>query len=161
MIQFAPVIGLEVTLASYGLLEDFLFSVRGSDAIDMCGPSRRSPYPSVMGTTVGNSNSSQLRYSLPTVNGLTVTSVSELNASPRRNPVTESSFSLLTGVAEVDDQEDVPLVVLAQQERLKNIKVKKRSIEQCKLSREGRPNPIPRVGSDDGGGSLTRRCCRE
>ena len=70
-------------------------------------------------------------------------------------------FSPLTGVAEVVYPNDVPLAILAQQKRLKKVEGKKKAVDQCRLSREGKPNPTPRCCIDEGGGSLLKQCCRE
>ena len=69
----------------------------------------------------------------------------------------QSDFFPLFVVAEVVDPKDVPLVVLAQQEWLRKFKGKKKVIIQCELSRQGRPNPIPRSGGDERGVSLPRK----
>ena len=84
--------------------------------------------------------------------GLTVTSDSEIKISARQNPVTESKFSPLFGVGEVVDSEDVQVVVLAEKQRSKKVKGKKKAIDQCILSREVKRNPIPRRGGDEGVG---------
>ena len=70
MIQLARAVGLEVSLASYSMLEDLLLkSRRGSG--DCLGTSRyptgKSPFPSDAGSSMGDSVASRSFYSLPTV----------------------------------------------------------------------------------------------
>ena len=69
-IQFARAVGLEKSLASYSMLEDLLLkSGRGSG--DCLGTSRypagKSPFPSVAGSSMGDSVASRSFYSLPTI----------------------------------------------------------------------------------------------
>ena len=70
MIQFARVVELDVSLASYGLLEDLLLKARVG-AGDQPAGSRysigRSPFPSVAGSSWGGSVASGTNYSLPTL----------------------------------------------------------------------------------------------
>ena len=59
------------------------------------------------------------------------------------------------------DPKDVPLAIIAQQERLKKFEGKKKAVDQCRLSREGKPSPMLRCCIDEGDGSLLKQCCRE
>ena len=119
MIQFAQAVGLEVTLASYGLPVDLLPRASGSFPVYLIGPFRKTHCSSVICTIIGDIVVSQSPHSSPTVTGLTVTSDKKINATPRQNPIAESNISPLTGVLEMVDPEDVPVVVLAQQGQLK------------------------------------------
>ena len=70
MIQFARAVGLEVSLASYSMLEDSLLKARRGSG-DHFGtaryPAGRSPFPSVAGSTMGDSVASLSVYSMPTI----------------------------------------------------------------------------------------------
>ena len=140
MTQFGRAVGLEVSLDSYGLLEELLSRACGSGPVDVCGPFRKTICSSMMSTTVVPSVASRSWCSLSTVTDLTVTSGGGINAIFRPNLVTESNFSPLTEIAAVVNPQDVSLTVLAQQDRLKFVSGKKKPIGQCGLSREGRPN---------------------
>ena len=68
MIQFARAVGLEVFLASFGMLEDLLVKAnlivrRGGGA----KASSKSTFSSCAGTSVGDSVASRSVYSLPTI----------------------------------------------------------------------------------------------
>ena len=70
MIQFARAVGLEVSLASYSMLEDLLLKAGGgSGAHPMTSrcPVGRSPFPSVAGLSMGDSVASRSVFSLPTI----------------------------------------------------------------------------------------------
>ena len=86
MIQFARAVGLEVSLASYGMLEDLLLKARIGGVGPAVGSRHsvgRSPFPSVAGSSWGESVGSRTNYSLPTVTevdacNVAVTGVSSL-----------------------------------------------------------------------------------
>ena len=78
MIQFARAVGLEVFLASYGMLEDLLLKARVGGGVQPVGSRHsigRSPFPSVAGSSWGDSIASKTNYSLPTVTETDVSSV--------------------------------------------------------------------------------------
>ena len=78
MIQFARGVGLEVSLASHGMLEDLLLKVRVGGGVQPVGPRHsvgRSPFPSVAGSSWGDSIASNTKYSLPTVTETDVSNV--------------------------------------------------------------------------------------
>ena len=77
MIQFSRAESLELTLASFGHLEELYFRNRGAGAAGQRGPPGRSPFPSFVSSVLGDSVASQSRHSLPTVTGLTVASKTE------------------------------------------------------------------------------------
>ena len=70
MIQFARAVGLDVSLASYSMLEDLLLKARGRSG-GYPETSRylsgRSPFPSVAGSSMGDRVASRSAYSLPTI----------------------------------------------------------------------------------------------
>ena len=113
---------LEVTLATYGLVDDLLAHARRLGPLDFCGPSRSSLYANVIGKTIWDSVASQSRNFLPTVTRLTAICDSEVDGTSRQTAVTESVFSRVIDIAEVTDLEDISFAVLAQQERLETIK---------------------------------------
>ena len=70
MIQFTGVVGPEVSLAAHKMLEDLLLKAKGgSGAHRMMSryPAGRSLFPSVAGSSMGDSISSRSAYSLPTI----------------------------------------------------------------------------------------------
>ena len=70
MIQFARAEALVVSLASYSMLEDLLLKTRGvSGACPVTSRYHvgRSPFPSVVGTSMGDGVAFRLVYSLPTI----------------------------------------------------------------------------------------------
>ena len=74
MIHFACAVSLEVAFASNGLLEGLLVRSRGLGALGSRGGPGRSPYPSAVGSFLGDSVASQSHYSLQTVTGMTAAS---------------------------------------------------------------------------------------
>ena len=77
MIQFTRAVWLEVTLESYGFLEDFLQRARGVSNLCAHDQQGRSLFPSVAECAVIDSVASQSRYSLPTVSGFKATNAKE------------------------------------------------------------------------------------
>ena len=114
-----------------------------------------------LGTAIEDSVASKLRYSLCTVIGLTASSGSDIDASSRQTPVCEPGFSVLNGIAEWVDPKDIPFAVLDHQDRVRKAKGKKKKIDECRLSRQGTPNPIPRYGNDEKDGISLKRYCRQ
>ena len=78
MIQFARAVGLEVSPASYGMLEDLLLKARGGGGFQSVGSRHsigRSPFPSVAGSSWGDSIASRTNFSLPTITETDVSNV--------------------------------------------------------------------------------------
>ena len=69
--------------------------------------------------------------------------------------VIEPGVSQFKSMAEVHDIEDLRLAVFVQREKLRKGKGKNKSVDLCKLSHEGRRNPVARCGSDDAGWVFT------
>ena len=70
MTQFARTVGLQVSLASYSMLEDLLLKARGRSGgyhVTSRSPAGKSPFPSVAGLSIGDSVASRSTYSLPTI----------------------------------------------------------------------------------------------
>ena len=69
-IKFAWAVGLEVSLASYSMLEDLLLKAgggSGAHAMTTRYTAGRSPFPSAAGSSMGDSVASRSAYSLPTL----------------------------------------------------------------------------------------------
>ena len=64
---------LDVTLASYGILEDLVLRARGVSSLSGCVKVGRSLFPSLFGSTVADSVASQSKVSVPFVSGFTAT----------------------------------------------------------------------------------------
>ena len=64
MLEFVRAVGLEYTFATNGLLEDLTVRSRELGAVGLCGEPGRSPYPSAVGSIIGDSVASQSRDSL-------------------------------------------------------------------------------------------------
>ena len=88
MIQFARAVGLEVSLASYSMLEDLLLKARGgSEAHPLTSRYTvgRSPFPTDVGSSLGDSVASRSVYSLPTITkteGTNVIAVGDIVEEP-------------------------------------------------------------------------------
>ena len=77
MIQFARAVALEVTFASYGLLEELLMHARSFGALGARGQLGRSPFRSIIGSAVGTSVASLSWHSLPIASSFIGTALSE------------------------------------------------------------------------------------
>ena len=78
MILFSRAVGLEVSLASYGMLEDLLLKAGGGGGFQSFGSRHsigRSPFPSVAGPSWGDSITSRTNHSLPTITETDVSKV--------------------------------------------------------------------------------------
>ena len=117
MTQFARTVGIEVTLVSYGLVQDLL--LRASGIGGLCGraepglPSSSSSF----GSTVADSVASQSNYSIRTVSSFTTTSASMDNAQPSRSKqsmvVNKTQGRQSRGVVTTESLEkNMPLTVL-------------------------------------------------
>ena len=70
MIEFSRAVGLEKSLASYGLLEDRLLKARvrvGDQPVASRDSVGKSTFPSAAGSSCDDSVASRSKYSLPTV----------------------------------------------------------------------------------------------
>ena len=110
---FARAVGLEVNLASYGLLE--VLVVRSRAISGLRGPPARSPFASASGSTCGDIVASQSLHSLPILTGSTVTSCSEGGIDLRQMSVNKPSATQFVSDAEVRGHGGFPLAVLVQQ----------------------------------------------
>ena len=103
-------------------MKDLLVRSRGVDAVGLRVVSGRLPYPSAVGSILGESTGLQSRVSLPTVTGLTVTSRSNAVADLHRFSVNVPSCSHEGALLDAVDLEDVSLAVLADQQRVRIVK---------------------------------------
>ena len=87
--------------------------------------------------------SPSISFRLPKTRRLTVTPRNDGDVDLRRSSVNVPSCSHEGNVIDAVDLEDVPLAVLADQERVRKVERKKKAGGLCKMSREGKPNPIP------------------
>ena len=157
VIQFASAVDLKGTFASYGLLEDLLVLSKGLGAHGFPGgraEGHHIPVPLAFGVIVSQSQSG---YSLPTVTGLTFTSGSDAVTDLCRSSVDIPSSYHERAIVHAVDLEDVPLAVIADQERARRLKEKKKVAEPYKMSGEAKPNLIPK-GSIDAAVTALGKC---
>ena len=157
-IQFARAVGLEVSLASYSMLEDLLLRARGGSRVHPVTsryPAGRSPFPSVAGSSMGDSVASQSVYSLPTISeteGTNVMGGGDFVEEPCSSRQADESLAL--GSESVERPGTDSLKTLHQ---IKSSQKKKKKSHSCKWSREGRWNPLLPSGDDKGGYVFTER----
>ena len=151
IIQFARAVGLEVSLASYSMLEDLLLKAKGGSGAQAKTPQNtagRSPFPSVAGSSMGDSVASRSVYSLPTITETEDTNVVEggdIVGEPCSSRQADARLAL--GAKSVERPGTDSLKTLHQ---IKSGQRKKKS-RSCKWSREGRLNPLLPSGDDKGG----------
>ena len=152
LIQFAPAVGLEVSLASYSMLEDLLLKTRGgSEAHPMTSRYTvgRSPFPSVVGSSMGDGVASRPVYSLPTITETEGTNVivgEDVVQEPCSSRQADARLAL--GTESVQRPGTDSLETLQQ---IKSSQKKKKKSHSYKWSREGRLNPLLPSGDDKGG----------
>ena len=151
MIQFARAVGLEVSLASYSMLEDLLLKARGgSGAHPMTSryPAGRSPFPSVAGLSMGDSVASRSAYSLPTITEIEGGDVI-MGGGVAEEPCSSRQADARLGMGgESSKRPGTDSLKTLQQ--VKSSQKKKKS-HSCKWSREGRLNPLLPSGDGQGG----------
>ena len=143
MIQFARAVGLEVSLATFGMLEDVLLKICGKPGRNVGERgSGRSVSRSGSGSTVVDSVASRSFYSLPTI-------TESLDSDQLQQPCSSRQADAVLGFSrtEVNEFNDTDSLKTLGQIRSD---VQKKG-ELYKWSREGRPNPISPSGSDGGG----------
>ena len=148
MIQFARAVGLEVYLATFGMLENVLLKIGGKTGRNVGEKgSGQSASLSRSGSTVMENVASRSFYSLPT-NTESFDSdrlVGDLSQQPcsSRQADAASGFSQ-TEVTEINDTDSLKTLGQVRSDARKNCELYRRS-------REGRPNPTSPSGSDGGG----------
>ena len=148
MIQFARAVGLEVSLATFGLLEDVLLKIGGKSGRSV-GEKGGGQSASLgrSGSTVMNSVASRSFYSLPTITESFDTDrlVGDSTQQPCSSRQADAALGFFrTEVTEFNDTDSFK--TLGQ--------IRSDARKRCKLyrwSREGQPNPILPSGSDGGG----------
>ena len=143
MIQFARAVGLEVSLATFGMLEDVLLKIGEKPGRNVGERgSGRSVSRSGSGSTVVDSVASRSFYSLPTI-------TESLDSDQLQQPCSSRQADAVLGFSrtEVNEFNDTDSLKTLGQIRSD---VRKKG-ELYKWSREGRPNPISPSGSDGGG----------
>ena len=141
--RVARAVSLEVSLACYGLVVDFLDQSRRVGTVDSRGITEFSPYPNAPGYILCDSFASQSGSSLTTVTGLTVSSGGEAVTNLRQSLINAPGRSHWVVAVGTLDIEDVPLAVLADRERLRRVKKKKKAVGCLKL--DAKESPIPFV----------------
>ena len=148
MIQFATAVGLEVSLAIFGVLEDILLKIGGKTGRNVVDKgSGQSTSFSRAGSTVVESVASRSFYSLPTITESfgSDRSAGDLTQQPCSSSQADAALDFSrTEVTEINDTDS--LKTLGQ---IRSDARKKGNL--FKWSRGGRPNPISPTGSDDGG----------
>ena len=151
MIQFARAAGLEVSLASYSMLEDLLLKARGGSgahAMTSRYTAGRSPFPSVAGSSMGDSVASRSAYSLPTITeteGQDLIVGGGIVEEPCSSRQADARLAL---GSESNERPGTDSLKTLQQ--IKSSQRKKKS-HSCKWSREGRLNLLLSSGDDKGG----------
>ena len=147
MIKFAKAVGLQVSLASFGLPEDLLLK---PNLIGRVGggkkASSRSAFSSCAGTSVGDSVASRSVYSLPTITESTKSEQVEMGfLEPRSSCQADETLSSVPVVHDKSGTDSL--------KTLKELKTKlaKKTNNQFRWSRKGRPNPLPKFGEEFGG----------
>ena len=155
-IQFARAVGLEVSLASYGMLEDLLLKARGGGGFQSVGSRHSiesSPFPSVAGSSWGDSIASRTNYSLPTVTETDVSNVAgggDLLQEPCSSKQADARLAANVGGEKPGSDSLKTLKDIKRSEK------KKRQSKMWKWSREGRQNPLLPAGGDKGGYVFTK-----
>ena len=152
MIQFARAVGLEVSLAWYGMLEDLLMKARVGGGNHIVGSRHyigKSPFLSVAGSSWGDSVASRTTYSLTTVTETDDSNVvggGESSQEPCSSKQAEARLA-----AEHVDGEKAGGGSLETLKEIKRGEKKKRQSKMLNWSREGRQNPLLPAGDDKGG----------
>ena len=152
MMQFARAVGLEVSLVSYGMLEKLLVNARVGGGVQSVGSRHsigKSPFPSVAGSSWGDSIPSRTNYSLPTVTETDVSNVvggGELLQEPCCSKQADARLA-----AEHVGGEKAGKDSLKTFSEIKRGEKKKRQSKMLKWSREGRQNPLLPAGDEKGG----------
>ena len=157
MIQFGSATGLEVSLATFGMLDDVLLKIgRKPGRNDGDRGSGQSFSFSGAGSTFFESVASRSFYSLPTITKSfgTDRSVVDFLQQPCSSRQADAALGFSQPqVTYIDGPDSLKTLGQVCSDARKKGNLYKRS-------REGRPNTISPSGSDDGGMCLLRRCWR-
>ena len=148
MIQFVRAVGLKVSLATFGMLEDVLMKIGGKSGRNVGEKgSGKSVSLSRSGSTVMESVASRSFYSLPTI---TESFDSDrLAGDPSQQPCSsrQADAALGSSRTEMTDINDTDSLKTLGQIRSDG----RKKSDLYRWSREGRPDPISPSGSDGGG----------
>ena len=150
-IQFEGAVGLEVSLASYGMLEDLLLKARvggGDQPVGPCHFIGRSPFPSVAGSSCGDSVASRTNYSFPTVTEIDNSNV-VAGGESLQEPCSSRQADARLAAEHVGGEKPGRDSL----KTLQDIKLGEKTKGQSKMwkwSREGRQNPLLLAGDDKG-----------
>ena len=148
MIHFARAIGLEVSLATFGMLEDVLLKTGGKTGRNVGEKgSGKSVSLGMSGSTVVESVASRSFYSLPTITESFRSDhlAGDLSQQPCSSRQADAALDFIrTEVTEIKYTDSLKTLVQIRSDARKKG-------ELYKWSREGRPNPISSSGSDGGG----------
>ena len=148
MIQFARAVGLEVSLATFGMLEDVLLKIGGKSGRSVGEKgSGQSASLGKSGSTVMESVASRSFSSLPTI---TESFESDrLVGDPSQQPCSSRQADAALGFSRTE------VIKFNDTDSLKTLgQIRSDARKKCELyrwSREGRPKPISPSGSDGGG----------
>ena len=148
MIQFARAIGLEVSLATFGMLEDVLLKIGGNTgrSVGERGSGQSAALGS-SGSTVVESMALRSFYSLPTITESFDSDrlVGDLTQQPCSSRQADAALDFSrTEVTEIIDTDSLKTLGQIRSEARKKG-------ELYRWSREGQPNPMLASGSDSGG----------
>ena len=152
LIQFARAVGMEVSLASYRMLEDLMLKARessGAHPMTSRYTAGRSPFPSVAGSSMGDSVASRSVYSLPTITeteGTNVNMGGDVVEEPCSSRQADARLALRTKSVERPGTDSLKTL-----QQIKSSQKKKRKSHSYKWSREGRLKPLLPSGDDKGG----------
>ena len=148
MIQFARAIGLEFSVATFGMLEDVLLKIGGKTGRNIGERgSGQSASPGRSGSTVMESVASRSFYSLPTFTESFDSDhlAGDFSQQPCSSRQADAALDFSrTEVTEINDTDSLKTLGQIRSD------ARKKS-ELYKWSREVRPNPISPSGSDGGG----------
>ena len=140
-----------MSLASYSMLEDLLLKAKGGSRVHPVSsryPAGQSPFPSVAGSSMGDSVASRSFYSLPTITedgGADVIVGGDGVKEPCSSRQADERLAM--GI-ESSERPGTDSLRTLQQIKWSQKKKKSRS---CRWSREGRLNPLLPCGDDKGG----------
>ena len=147
MIEFARAIGLEVSLATFGMLEDVLLKIGGKVGrnVDEKG-SGQSASLSRSGSMVMESMASRSFFPLPTTTEWLDSDrlVGDFSQQPCSSQQADAALGFSrTEVTEINDTDSLKTLGQIRSDARKKC-------DLCRWSREGRPNPLSPSGSDGG-----------
>ena len=139
------------------MLEDLLLKARGGGGFQSVGSRHsigRSPFPSVAGSSWGDSIASRTNFSLPTVTETDVSNVvggGEALQEPCSSKQADARLAANVG-GEKPGSDSLKTL-----QEIKRSEKKKRQSKMWKWSREGRQNPLLPAGDDKGGYVFTEK----